>query len=431
MEAATPLRMPHVRTVGDQVVVDALSVTDETVVRLVREREEAGGDPVAPLLDALEIGARVLDREQTGTNVEAVKAEMEKAARDLNDQFAERAGAVSQALEARLDAVFSPDSGHLSRALERHFSDGSSEAVQHRVKALVAEVLTRSREDLQRQFSAEDERNPLGDFKRMTAAIIKQASDRQDASQRALLEKMNALELEVQRLHAERDLEEGVAAERERGTAKGRDYEELVFEALDAIAGGQGDDCDAVGDVKGTTRKTGDIVVAIDGCRGPARGRIVFEAKNSRLSKPEALRELDRGRAEREADYAVLVVPAEDKLPAKTHSLREFNGDKLLVVYDPEEGSPVELELAYRLARARVLMARGGDEGIDAGAIAETVERALGAMEEVRSIKQKLTGATTSIDAARDLLDALADSVRGHLTRIDGLLAAGDPDATA
>ena len=426
MEAATPLRMPHVRTAGNAVAVDGLLVEDENVVRLVREREDAGEDPVTPLLDALEIGARLLERQQTGANVEAVKAEMEKAARELNQEFATRAQAAAESLEARLDAVFSPDAGHLAKALERHFSDGSSEAVQHRVKALVAEVMAKQREDLQRQFSADDERNPLGDFKRMIATLIKQDSDRQDASQRALLEKLTALELEVQRLHAERDKQEGVAAERELGTAKGRDYEEAVFEALDAIAAAQGDDCDAVGDVKGATRKTGDIVVGLEACRGPARGRIVFEAKNSRLSKPEAMRELDRGRAEREADFAVLVVPSEDKLPAKTQALREYNGDKLLVVYDPDDGSPVELELAYRLARARVLMARGNAEEIDAGAIAETVERALGALDDVRSIKQKLTGATTGIEAARELLDALAESVRGHLTRIDALLAAGD-----
>ena len=426
MEAATPLRMPHVRTAGNAVAVDGLVVEDENVVRLVREREDAGEDPVAPLLDALEIGARLLERQQTGANVEAVKAEMEKAARELNQEFATRAQAAAETLEARLDAVFSPDAGHLSKALERHFSDGSSEAVQHRVKALVAELMAKQREDLQRQFSADDERNPLGDFKRMVATLIKQDSDRQDASQRALLEKLTALELEVARLHAQRDKQEGVAAERELGTAKGRDYEEAVFEALDAIASAQGDDCDAVGDLKGATRKTGDIVVGLEACRGPARGRIVFEAKNSRLSKPEAMRELDRGRAEREADFAVLVVPSEDKLPAKAQALREYNGDKLLVVYDPDDGSPVELELAYRLARARVLMARGNADEIDAGAIAETVERALGALEDVRSIKQKLTGATTGIEAARELLDALAESVRGHLTRIDALLAAGD-----
>jgi hypothetical protein len=425
MEAATPLRAPSVRALpGDRVAVDGLVVDDATAARLVREREERGEDPASLIADAIEIGARVLDREQAGANAEAVKAEMERAARELNDEFSERARAAGEVLGQRLDEIFAPG-GRLEKEFERRFSDSSSESVQQGLKDLLAQ----SREDLQRQFSAEDERNPLGDFKRMIAALTKQAADRQDASLRALLEKHATLEREVQGLHAERDKDAEVAAERARGTAKGREYEELVLEAVDALASAQDDDCDAVGDVKGATRKTGDIVVGVDARRGPARGRIVFEAKNSKLTKPEALRELDRGRHERDADYAVLVVPSEDKLPARTHQLREYNGDKLLVVFDPDEGSTRELDLAYRLARARVLMARGDAGALDAGAIAETVERALGAMDDVRSIKQKLTGATSSIDAARELLDAMAETVRGHLAHVDGLLAAaGESD---
>jgi hypothetical protein len=426
MEAATPLRMPHVRTVGNAVAVDGVLVEDENVVRLVRGREEAGQDPVAPLVDALEIGARVLDRHRTGADVEAVKAEMEKAARDLNDEFSSRAQAATEALETRLDAVFSPDAGHLAKALERHFSDGSSEAVQHRVKELVAEVLTRSREDLQRQFSAEDERNPLGDFKRMTAAIIKQASERQDAGTRALLEKMNALELEVQRLHAERDKELGVAAERELGTAKGRDYEEAVYEAVDALAHSQGDTAEPVGDVMEATGKTGDVVVGIDGCAGAPRGRIVFEAKNSKLTRPRALAELDEALAERNADFAVLVVPSEEKVPARMTPLREVNGDKLIVAFDPEDGSRLSLEVGYALARARVLMARGGDDGLDAGALRDAIERALTAMEDVRKIKLNLTGATKNIDDAREVLEAMAVRVRGLLDEMSAALAGAE-----
>jgi hypothetical protein len=430
MEAATPLRMPHVRTVGNAVALDGIMVEDENVVRLVREREDAGRDPVGPILDALEIGARILDREQTGANVEAVKGEMEKAARDLNEQFAARAREATEALEAQLDTVFSPEAGHLSRALERHFSDGSSEAVQHRVKALVSEVLSKSREDLQRQFSAEDERNPLGDFKRMTAAIIKQEGERQHATQTALLEKMNALELEVQRLHAERELESGVAAERERGTAKGRAYEELVYEAIDAIASAQGDTAEPVGDFKEATGKTGDVVVGIDGCAGAPRGRIVFEAKAGKaLTRPKALAELDGALAGRNGDFAVLVVPGDEKVPARMAPLREVNGDKLIVTYDPDDGSRLSLEVGYALARARVLMSRGGDEALDAGALRDAIERALTAMEDVRRIKLNLTGATKNIDDARDVLDAMTARVRELLDDMNAALAAAAEEA--
>jgi hypothetical protein len=331
----------------------------------------------------------------------------------------------------RLDEVFAPDAGQLSKALERHFSDGSSEAVQHRVKALVADVLAQSREDLQRQFSAEDERNPLGDFKRMTAAIIKQASDRQDVSLRALLDKLSGLELEVQRLHAERERAADVAEAEEAGTRKGRTYEEAVYEALDGLAAGQGDVAEAVGDLREATGKTGDVVVGIDGCAGPPRGRIVFEAKNSQLSRPKALQELDDALSERNADFAVLVVPGEDKVPARMAPLREYNGDKLIVTYDPEEGSRLALEVAYALARARVLMAHGDSDSLDAGTLRDAIDRALSAMDDVRKIKLQLTGATNSVEGARTILDEMAGRVRELLEEMRGALAATEGDAGA
>jgi hypothetical protein len=413
MEAATPLRKPHVRTIGDRLAVDGLVIADDCAVRLVRQREEAGEDPAAVVTDAIEIGARVLDREQTGANVEFVKSEFDKVSREVEAAFVERARTVGE---------------ELGKELERHFSDGSSTAVQHRVKELVAEVMTRSREDLLRQFSATDGSNPLADFRERTVAVLRSAEERQDRNLQALHEKMGALEKELQALQAEREKLEEIEAERERGTAKGRDFEELVAEALDELAVAQGDDCDAVGDLKGATGKTGDVVVSIDACRGPARGRIVFEAKNKRPSKPDAFRELDRALEQRDADFAVLVVSGDEKLPAKTHPLREYNGDKLIVSWDPDEGSRLPLEVAYGLARTRVLMSRGDEDAVDSAAIRDTIERALGAMDDVRKIKSSLTGAQTNIDTARDGLDAMSDRVRGYLREIEEL-ARGEGDS--
>lgn len=424
MEAATPLRKSEVRTLGDRLVIDGLVVTDESAVRLVREREKAGDDTVKAVIDAIEIGARVLDREQAGANADFVRAEFGKTAREVETSFTERARQVSEELEKTLAEAFGPESGHVTKALERHFSDGSSAAVQHRVKEVVAEVMQRSREDLVRQFSADGDRNPLADFKASTVRELRTAAERQDNAQRALLEKMAMLEKELQGLRDERRAREELEAEHDRGSAKGREYEDVVYEAIDRIAQLQGDDCDAVGDTKGATRKTGDVLVAIDACRGPARGRVIFEAKNKRLSKPEAMRELDRGLEERDAQFAVLVVPSEDKVPAKTHSLREYQGDKLVVTYDPDEGNALALEVAYSLARAKVLMKRAESSGVDTAAVNEAVDRAQASMEDVRRVKQQLTGARTSIDKAEEVLDAMAKAVRAQLEVVDSLTRA-------
>src|SRR3954470_9159840 len=420
--AATPLPLARVHVVNGRLAIDWLTIDDETTVRLATE----GGDPERFVIEVIEIGARVLDREQTGANAEFVRAEFEKTARALDGEFVERARKVAERLDAKVDEVFGPEHGHVTKALARHFGDESSVAVQNRVKALLAEVSVQMREDLRKQFSADADSNPLAVFQRTHLAAAHQIAGQQSEQMRAMNEKLERLNLEIAQLRAEKEKLVELAAVEEKGTAKGRTYEEAVADALETIAAARGDDCDAVGDLRGEGGRKGDIVVAIDACSGPPRGKIVFEAKNSQLSKNKALAELDGALETRGADYAVLVVPSESRLPARTHPLREFNGDKLFVTFDPDDGSTLALEVAYGLARARVLMARTVDDGIDTAALQVEVERAQGAMEDVRRVKSQLTNATTGIDTARDILDAMAAGVRGHLAAIEGLLATAD-----
>jgi uncharacterized small protein (DUF1192 family) len=423
MEAATPLPLALVQTRHERLYVDGLVIEDETAVRLARAREDAGENAARFVQDAIEIGARVLDREQTGANAEFVKNEFERAAGELDARFVERARQVAERLDAKVDEAFGAENGHLTQALARHFSDESASAVQHRIKAVLDEVMTRSRADLVRQFSSADASNPLADFKQMSRAMMAQAAERQERQLREMTERLGILQAEVQRLHAERDKAEEVAAVAEKGAAKGRTYEEAVFEAVDDIARRQGDDCEAVGDTRGAGGRKGDVLVGIDACAGPARGTLVFEAKDRRLSRNAALAELDEALQTRGGDYALLVVPSEDELPARTHPLREYNGDKLLVVFDPEDGSTLALEVAYSLARARVLMAGASGDGLDADAMRAAIERALGSMEDVRRIKSQLTAATGGIEEARAILDSMATGVREQLGALQSLIA--------
>ena len=423
MEAATPLRPTRVHTLVGRLIVENLVVDDPAAAELVRERADAGEDPARVVADAIEIGARVLDREQAGASVEVLRADLEKASREVEQRLGATSEQVVTELRTRLEEAFGPEQGHVTKVLHRHFGADSTGAVQHQVRAAVAELLTESRERLFKQFSSAEESNPLAAFQRGAVAAIRQSSDQQHSHLREMNQRIGALQLEVTKLQAEKEKALGVAAEHDRSTAKGRPYEEAVFEAIDAIAGGQGDDCDAVGDLPGVGGRKGDVLVAIDGCSGSPRGRIVFEAKNSQLPKKRALEELDEAMAQRDAAYGVWVVPAEDKLPARTQPLREINGDKLFVVYDPEDGR-LALQVAYSLARARVLMARGDADGLDASALRAEVERAVGALEEGRRIRQQLTHAANGVEAAREILDGMERRVKVHLAQVDALLAA-------
>ena len=88
------------------------------------------------------------------------------------------------------------------------------------------------------------------------------------------------------------------------------------------------------------------------------------------------------------------------------------------------------LEVAYGLARARVLMVRNDASGLDVAALRAEVERASMAMEDVRRIKSQLTSATSGIEQARSILEAMAAGVRGHLEQLDALLTPAVEDGT-
>lgn len=415
MEAATPLPFSQVRVVGDTLRVDGLVVRDECAVRLVADHD----DPARIVADAIEIGARVLDREQTGAGAETIKVEMAEASR----RFTERAKDLADRMDEKVSEVFGAEDGDLARLMAKHFGDESNVAVQHRIKTLLGEVQQQMREDLRKQLTADSDDNPIMAIQKASLKVVRDNATAQNERLELMAEKMEALKIELAGLRAEKDKLEEIAAVEEKGTAKGRTYEDAVFTALEEMAAARGDDCEAVGDAPGAAGKKGDVLISIGACTGPCQGTIVFEAKDERsLSRNKALAYLDASLEGRDADYAVLVTPPE-RLPAKTHPLKEFNGDKLFITFDPEEG-PLGLEVAYGLARARVLMRRGDSSGLDVDAVQAEVERAEQDLEAVRRIKSQLTGATNGIDEARKILETMAASVRAHLTAIDGLIAA-------
>ena len=197
------------------------------------------------------------------------------------------------------------------------------------------------REDLRKQFSSEDGDNPLADVPGRDRCAAEQCAEQQDEQLRAMSDELEATRLEVEQLQAEKEKLEELAAEHDRGTAKGRPYEEAVSDALDAIARAQGDDCDAVGDIRGEGGRKGDVVV---GDRRAARARRAAGSSSRPRTRScrsnEALRRARRGdgHARRRLRRLGRRRPRTSCRPART-PLREFNGDKLFVVYDPEDGS--------------------------------------------------------------------------------------------
>lgn len=414
-----------VRALGDRIVIESLSVTDERAAKVVRERAEAGVQPAETVAKAIEIGARVIDSESTATNVDYVQR-----------VFEERVGRLSEDLSGTLEE----GSAEIAKHIADRFDVERSDSVQGEIKAMLVTATQFQQQELTKMLTAEDASNPLVAAQmRMTKAMI-DAEERHRKELSGLREshskESRALQAQVAALterfstHLERSAGEELLAESEAaGTRKGFTFEERAHAAIERIASGR---CDSATHTGGEGAegggKKGDTVVEIGAGDGPSKGRIVFEVKDrKRLSKTDAWAQLNGAMAARAAAFGVLIVASEDQIPAGREPLHEYEGNKLIVAVDREEPDSLALAVAYRLAAARVSMARDRDLTVDGAEVRAVTEEAISCLKQAQAIRSALTGIKSSSDRARMGLDEMVAAVELKLERIDSLVAEAEP----
>jgi len=410
-----------VRALGDRIVIEGLSVEDARAARLVRERAQAGTSGSRTIRDAIEIGARVLDSEETAVNVDYVRRELEAGLGELDSKLGETLQGSAEAIAEQIEEAFDGD-----------------DSVQEQLREIVAKNTREQLEAVARLLTAEDSTNPLVNVQKHFGKAMLEAEERNRAEverlrdshskeARAMHSQVAELRKELARLLERDDADERVAEAEEAGTRKGFSFEERVFDAVERLASVRNDCATHTGSegAEGGGKK-GDVLVELGAAQGPAAGRIVFECKDKQLSKRVAWAELNAAMASRAASFGVLVVAGEDRVPSGREQLHEYEGNKIIVAVDRDEPDTLALELAYRLAAARVTMARDRDLTVDAAEVRSVTEEAISCLQQAQAIKSALTGIKTSSDRARSGLDEMIATLRLKLDRIDALVAEAD-----
>jgi hypothetical protein len=338
----------------------------------------------------------------------------------------------SEALAERLAAIFGAE---------------RNDSVQAQIKEIVTAETRQHREQLLQTLTAEDGSNPLVAMQVRINAKLYEAEERHRAEAeklreshttqaRAMQGQVHELKEHIARLLDKEEHELELADAEAAGTRKGLSFEERVHEAVEAIAASRGDVATHTGgeQAEGGGKK-GDVVVEIGACEGSSQGRIVFEVKDKRLSNNGAWAELNAAMEARAASFGVLVVAGEENVPSGREQLTEYAGNKLIVAVDREEPASLSLAIAYRLAAARLAMARDRDLQVDAIAVRDTATEAITLLRQAQAIRSAMTGIKTSSDKARAGLDAMVSALEEKLERIDALVAEeaaeaeGDADA--
>ena len=422
-----------VRAIDDRLVIESLTVSDERAARVVRERAEAGQPAAETVRKTIEIGARVLDREETAAEVDYVRREFERLQNSHREtvglQNEEAVARIEAALQKALGAEDAP--GALGTALESHSGELSGliaetfgEDRAGGVQAQIKQILEQRDEEFLRRLSADDEKNPLAPVLAALRNWAKERREDQDTRDEKLEQKLDQLLKEAAELAG---LQRGGAeleAALEAGTQKGIAFEDAVHEQIERIASDRGDAAHHVGTVSNEAgSKKGDTLVEIGGADGPARARVIFEAKDKKLSRNDAWKELDAELEGRDASFAVLVVSGESKVPARTRELHEYQGNKMVVAFDKESLDPFALELVYRYACARALMASETELEVDAAGVAALVERAAAALKRGKGVRDNLTRAEQGIEGARDGFESIVADVEACLDQVEALIS--------
>jgi len=384
--------------------------------------------------DVVDLISRSDDRAEAAHRLLGVGAQAAKVVEtDLSAQVMERridelTGHVDSRVDEfvkKVEALVEEETGLLPTALaenRKRFEDILGEAVDpdkkssmiSKLEALLTDTSAKAASTMKEVLSLDDEDSQLSKLTR--------------EFKRGLDEQTTKLEGEIQGV---RDLvagAAGIASEREKGTAKGRDFEDQVSDEASRIAAPHGDVAEAVGDREEVTKK-GDTLVHLDEADTfGLPGRFVIEAKNTKLSLRKIYEQLDAGMENRDAQVGIAVFKYQEQAPTQVPF--HPHGNKAIVVYDPE-GENHALLLGYMWARMMVRQALASTAGvdIDVARSTELVDEAKRGLELAKALKGNHTKAKNAIDAAGKNVDDMVGKVRQALDNLaDELEASGDSE---
>jgi hypothetical protein len=185
---------------------------------------------------------------------------------------------------------------------------------------------------------------------------------------------------------------------------KGIPFQNVVGNFLDRFAGTD----DVVSDLSASSTgkaaregkgKSGDYLVTLSNTFGtPAPIAFSVEAKASKKSESEGLKELNANMKNRGVDVGVIVFESEEDAPTMGKRLKVFPGNRIMVVLDESE---IALQCAYILAKQLAMgVKKSGGDSIDPA----DVERLVNEVSEHLNFDGVLNKEARAIELALDRL---------------------------
>ena len=401
-----------VRVEGDHIDVTGLSLYDAELAAYVGDHPEV--DRPAVVERGLKVGLIALRNAGVTLNVDFVAREFERLMHRTDDSHDRAAAALDVALRETFAAKdgklprtldqFLGENGTLRRLVDDLFDEERRDSAIGRMRTLLAGYFDGDGAIIGRMLDPRLADSPLHGFRDEMREMLKDVSDR------------------LIRLEAGRDAR---SDEREKGTAKGIDFEDAVEARLDALLRGTGDLVEPTGTAVGNSVRSrkGDFLITLD--PSWTRGlpvRVAVEAKSGRVGLAKLCRDLDETRRNRDAVVAVAVYRA-GNAPAGCSPFT-LHGEHIICELDPDDPDDTGFSAAVRVARVLALVAvRDRADVVDAPAVRRDLDGTRTQLNAIAGMKSKLTSISTATGDVRNGLDALRQGVMDRVISIEGNVA--------
>jgi hypothetical protein len=401
-----------VRIEGDNIAVTGLSLHDAELAAYVCEHPEV--DRPAVVERGLKVGLIALRNAGVTLNVDFVAREFERLMHRTDESHDRAAAALDVALRETFAAKngtlpltlerFLGDHGTLRRLVDDLFDEERRDSAIGRMRTLLGGYFDGDGAIVSRMLDPRRADSPLHGFRTEVQVLLKDVSDR------------------LVRLEAARDAR---ADERDKGTAKGQDFEDEVEARLDVLLRGTGDLVEPTGTAVGNSvrGRKGDFLITLD--PSWTRGlpvRVAVEAKSGRVGLAKLCRDLDETRRNRGAVVAVAVYRA-GNAPAGCAPFT-LHGEHIICEFEPDDPDDTALTAAVRVARVLALAAvRDRVNVVDAAAVRRDLEGIRAQLNTIQGMKAKLTSISTTTGDVRNGLEALRQGVIDRVVAIEGNVA--------
>lgn len=412
------MEMGHISIALDRatVTVDHLTVRDRPTAEFFASLpEERRSDAMA---NAIQFGARACLFATDRLGATEIVDHLSATGRSVTESLDSLGKVTSTRFEELTRSLFGDEkrSGSVHRhvrscltELEQQLAIKLAPAHKDSIARQLSETLTSSwRTSLAPLIDAFNRDNPASPF---------------NALERHLAERDQRLEAQLKAIWEAQAARGATATERQRGTAKGDDFEAAIESVVAPLCRPRHDLLSRVGSIPGAlNKKAGDFTIKINPKEASVEGlAIVLETKNDRSRVGDIIRELDRAKDNRGA-VAAIGVTTNPAILSDGPRIIFPAPDKAIVRVDFIDGvvtGTEAIEIAMEAMRFLALSLRERDaSSIDPGEINALIVEALGEVAKVAEIRRRLTAASTAIRDADDCAVLVRDSVKAALEKI-------------